>query len=47
MKGELRDRKSDSKGSHTGLVGVSEGYTEITEKSVPEDLTARNFTELK
>lgn len=47
MKEKLRDMKSNSKSLNIGLIGVPEGYTEITEKSVLKEITAENFTELK
>lgn len=39
--------KSNSKSFNIGLVGVPEGYMEITEKSVLKEIIAENFTKLK
>lgn len=43
MKEKLRDMKSNSKSLNIGLIGVPEGYTEITEKSVLKEITAENL----
>lgn len=44
MKEKLRDMKSNSKSFSIGLIGVPEGYIEITEKSVLKKRTVENFT---
>lgn len=47
MKEKLRDMKSDSKSFNIGLIGVPEGYIEITEKLVLKEVSSRGFHRTK